>query len=191
MCHDDSSSLRAVWSNLTADPNPEMMVAFEEVLAKLTGDLQRKSAERQDLETTLKIRNKTQEEHLQHLYEEMEQQIQRERKSIREEEEVKAQRTRKGLETRLEMKDAQLNNLLEKQKLLQQQLDSVKGQGTRDRMENIELIREKIHLEKEVESQRIHMRDLQVQLAIFATKIGILIFCCWQVPWERGWEFYQ
>lgn len=72
-----------MWENLTADPNPEMMAAFEEVLAKLTGDLQRKSAERQDLETTLKIRNKTQEEHLHHLYEEMEQQIQRQRGKFR------------------------------------------------------------------------------------------------------------
>lgn len=75
-CGNDEA-LRAMWENLTSDPNPEMMAAFEEVLAKLTGDLQRKSAERQDLETTLKMRNKTQEEHLQHLYEEMEQQIQR------------------------------------------------------------------------------------------------------------------
>lgn len=71
----NDEALRAMWENLTADPNPEMMAAFEEVLAKLTGDLQRKSAERRDLETTLKMRNKTQEEHLQHLYEEMEQQI--------------------------------------------------------------------------------------------------------------------
>ena len=45
-----------MWSNLSADPNPEMMAAFEEVLSKLTDDLQRKSAERQDLETTLKGR---------------------------------------------------------------------------------------------------------------------------------------
>ena len=57
--------LRALWENLRFDPNPEMMAAFEEVLGKLTGDLQRKSAEREDLETTLKIRNKTQEQHLQ------------------------------------------------------------------------------------------------------------------------------
>ena len=52
-----------MWENLTADPNPEMMAAFEEVLAKLTGDLQRKSAEREDLETTLKMRQKNQAKH--------------------------------------------------------------------------------------------------------------------------------
>ena len=73
----NDEALRAMWENLTSDPNPEMMAAFEEVLGKLTGDLQRKSAEREDLETTFKIRNKAQEKHLQHLYEEMEQQIQR------------------------------------------------------------------------------------------------------------------
>lgn len=61
----NDAALRAMWENLTSDPNPEMLAAFEEVLAKLTGDLQRRSSERKDLETTLKIRNRTQEEHLQ------------------------------------------------------------------------------------------------------------------------------
>ena len=77
--------------------------------------------------------------YLQHLYEEMEQQIQRERKAIRAEEELKEQRTRKELQAVLEMKDAQLNNLLEKQKLLQHQLEEVKGQVPEIKEENIHL----------------------------------------------------
>ena len=139
LVHENDEALRGMWENLTADPNPEMMAAFEEVLAKLTGDLHKKSAERADLESTLKRRNKSQEEHLQHLYEEMEQQIQKERKSIRAEEELKEQRTRKEMEAVLEMKDAQLCNLLEKQKLLQQQLEEVKGQVPEIKEENIHL----------------------------------------------------
>ena len=54
--HEDDEALRGMWENLTANPNPEMMAAFEEVLAKLTGDLHKKSAERADLESTLKVR---------------------------------------------------------------------------------------------------------------------------------------
>ena len=69
----------------------------------------------------------------------MEQQIQKERKSIRAEEELKEQRTRKEMEAVLEMKDAQLCNLLEKQKLLQQQLEEVKGQVPEIKEENIHL----------------------------------------------------
>ena len=57
--------------------------------------------------------------HLQALYEEMEQQIQRERKAIRAEEEQREKRTRKELEAVLEMRDTQVNGLLEKQKKLQ------------------------------------------------------------------------
>ena len=139
MVHENDEALRSMWENLTADPNPEMMAAFEEVLAKLTGDLRKKSSERADLESTLKRRNRNQEEHLQHLYEEMEQQIQKERKAIRAEEELKEQRTRKELEAVLEMKDAQLGNLLDKQKLLQQQLEEVKGQVPEIKEENIHL----------------------------------------------------
>ena len=88
--------------------------------------------------------------YLQHLYEEMEQQIQRERKAIRAEEELKEQRTRKELQAVLEMKDAQLNNLLEKQKLLQQQLEQVRGQVPEIKEENIHLVKEKINLEHQV-----------------------------------------
>ena len=49
----------------------------------------------------------------------MEQQIQRERKAIRAEEEQREKRTRKELEAVLEMRDTQVNGLLEKQKKLQ------------------------------------------------------------------------
>ena len=108
-----------MWENLNTNPNPEIMAAFEDVLAKLTGDLERKTAEQEDFENTLKNRHKSQEEHLQVLYEEMEQQIQRERKVIRAEEEQREKRTRKELEGVLEMKDAQVNGLLLKQKTMQ------------------------------------------------------------------------
>lgn len=161
----NDDALRAMWENLNADPNPEMMAAFEEVLAKLTGDLQRKSAEREDLEATMKLRNKSQEEHLQHLYEEMEQQIQKERKAIQAEADQKEKRARKELESVLELKDSQLNNLLERQKVLQQQLDQVRGQVVPEiKEENLHLASEKMKLEKEVERQRLLMLELQDQL---------------------------
>ena len=108
-----------MWENLNTNPNPEIMAAFEDVLAKLTGDLERKTAEQEDFENTLKSRNKSNEAQLQVLYEEMEQQIQRERKAIRAEEEQREKRTRKELEAVLEMKDAQVNGLLLKQKTMQ------------------------------------------------------------------------
>jgi hypothetical protein len=160
----NDDALRAMWENLNADPNPEMMAAFEEVLARLTGDLARKSAEQEDLELSIKNRNKTQEVHLQHLYEEMEQQIQKERKTIRAEEELKEQKTRRELQAVLEIKDSQLQNLLEKQKTLQDQLETVKEQVPEIREENIHLGNEKFKLEQEVERQRLQMLELQDQL---------------------------
>ena len=42
---EDDQALRAMWNNLKLDPNPEMMANFEQVLSKLTGDVQKKSAE--------------------------------------------------------------------------------------------------------------------------------------------------
>ena len=62
------------------------------------------------------------------------------------------------------MKDAQLNNLLEKQKVLQQQLEDIRGQVPGIRQENFDLIQERSGLEKQVELQSIQMRELQHQL---------------------------
>ncbi len=110
------------------------------------------------------IRNKTQEEHLQHLYEEMEHQIQKERQKIKEEAARQEQKTRKDLEAVLEIKDVQLNNLLERSKSLHEQLESVKSEVPEIREENMQLSKEKTKLEKELERQRLQMLELQDQL---------------------------
>ena len=59
------------------DPNPDMMAGFEAVLSRLTGDLEKKQAERKQMETAFQSRNKLQEEHLKQAYEEMEHQMQK------------------------------------------------------------------------------------------------------------------
>ena len=59
------------------DPNPDMMASFEAVLSRLTGDLEKKQAERRQMESTFKSRSRLQEEHLKQLYEEMEVQMQK------------------------------------------------------------------------------------------------------------------
>ncbi len=68
------------------------------------------------------------------------------------------------------MKDAQLNNLLEKQKVLQAQLDDVRGQVPGIKEENIHLVKEKIGLEKQVELQRLQLGELQDQLETLRTQ---------------------
>jgi hypothetical protein len=49
-----------MWNTLKLDPNPEMMANFEEVLSKLTGDVQKKSAEQETLENTIRHRTSQQ-----------------------------------------------------------------------------------------------------------------------------------
>jgi len=51
-----------MWNTLKLDPNPEMMANFEEVLSKLTGDVQKKTAEQETLETTM--RHRTSQQHV-------------------------------------------------------------------------------------------------------------------------------
>lgn len=49
-----------MWNTLKLDPNPEMMANFEEVLSKLTGDVQKKTAEQETLENTIRHRTSQQ-----------------------------------------------------------------------------------------------------------------------------------
>ena len=56
----DPQALKAMWNTLKLDPNPEMMANFEEVLSKLTGDVQKKTAEQETLENTMRHRTSQQ-----------------------------------------------------------------------------------------------------------------------------------
>ena len=60
---------------------------------------------------------------------------------------MKEQRARKDFQAALQMKDDQLHNLLEKQKVLQDQLEKVKGEVPEIKQENLILVNEKASLE--------------------------------------------
>ena len=77
---------------------------------------------------------------------------------------MKEQRTRKELQAKLQMKDTQLNNFMEKQRLLQEQLEQVKGQVPEIKEENSHLAKEKINLEHQLERQHFKIREMQDQL---------------------------
>jgi len=49
-------ALKSMWNTLKLDPNPEMMANFEQVLSKLTGDVQKKTMEQENMESTIKYR---------------------------------------------------------------------------------------------------------------------------------------
>ena len=77
---------------------------------------------------------------------------------------MKEQKTRKELQAKLQMKDTQLNNFMEKQRLLQEQLEQVKGQVPEIKEENSHLAKEKINLEHQLERQHFKIREMQDQL---------------------------
>lgn len=124
---EDDSALRAMWNQLKQDPNPEMMANFENLLSKLSSDIQRKSAEQVNMESTFKNLNRSHEGLLKELYEEMEAQIQRERQLIRREEERKLEKATKELQDVLDLKDSHLQEVLSHQAQLEKQLE-VSGQ---------------------------------------------------------------
>lgn len=167
---EDDTSLRSMWLNLKRDNDPVLMTNFEDFLSKLSEDLGRKTSDKANLENNLRSRQLLQEEHIQGLYEEMEQQIGKERKKIQEEEERKEQKMREELEAKLHMKDQQLMDVMHKMEHYQSQLEQVKKAVPDMKVENVHLSKERDRLQSDLERQRILMKDLQDQMEELRSK---------------------
>ncbi|TRY68944.1 hypothetical protein TCAL_03773 [Tigriopus californicus] len=161
---EDDTSLRSMWLNLKRDNDPVLMTNFEDFLSKLSADLGRKTSDKANLENNLRSRQLLQEEHIQGLYEEMEQQIGKERKKIQEEEERKEQKMREELEATLHMKDQQLMDVMHKMEHYQSQLEQVKKAVPDMKVENVHLSKERDRLQSDLERERILMKDLHDQM---------------------------
>lgn len=157
---DDDTALREMWLNLKRENDPDRLSNFEEFLSKLSKDLHRKNTEQEQFETVIKNRSILQEEHLQKLYEEMEQQIGAERQRIQAEEEAKERKLREELESTIRLKDQQMNEVMERMRTLSDQLDEAKKSVPGMVQENQSLAKERDKLQQELERQRILQKEL-------------------------------
>jgi Ras and EF-hand domain-containing protein len=162
---EDDEALRAMWVDLKRRGNdPVLMANFESFLTKLSKDIHQKTSEQDKLESSVKSRNREQDLNLKKLYEEMEQQLTSERARLRTEEVRKESKLREEMVGTLEMKDRQLQEVMENMRVLHSSLDEAKKAVPDIRDENAHLSKDRDRLQSEVNRQRILMKELSDQM---------------------------
>ncbi|KFQ27271.1 EF-hand calcium-binding domain-containing protein 4B, partial [Mesitornis unicolor] len=159
------SDVKQLWLQLRKD-EPHLLSDFEEFLVRIFSQLQEADNEKKELECALKKKIAAYDEEIQHLYEEMEQQIKKEKEQFLLKDTERFQSYSQELECKLLSKEQELEQLVQKQKRLEQQCtellsgkEETKVENTKLKLTNQELLRD---LEKTSHELSLAQQQLQV-----------------------------
>ncbi|KAK2489438.1 hypothetical protein MC885_012782 [Smutsia gigantea] len=152
---EDESDVKQLWLQLKKD-EPHLLSSFEDFLTRIFSQLQEAQDEKTELECALKKKIAAYDEEIQHLYEEMEQQI----KSEKEQFQARSQE----LEQKLFSKEQELEQLIRKQQRLEGQCAILHNDKHETRAENTKLKLTNQELTRELERTSRELQDSQQQL---------------------------
>ncbi|XP_059672718.1 EF-hand calcium-binding domain-containing protein 4B [Gavia stellata] len=162
---DDESDVKQLWLQLRKD-EPHLLSSFEEFLVRIFSQLQEADNEKNELECALKKKIAAYDEEIQHLYEEMEQQIKKEKEQFLLKDTERFQSYSQELQCKLLSKEQELEQLVQKQKRLEQQCtellsgkEETKEENTKLKLTNQELLRD---LERTSHELSLAQQQLQV-----------------------------
>ncbi|NXM69102.1 EFC4B protein, partial [Serilophus lunatus] len=162
---DDESDVKQLWLQLRKD-EPHLLSNFEEFLVRIFSQLQEADNEKNELECALKKKIAAYDEEIQHLDEEMEQQIKKEKEQFLLKDTERFQSYSQNLECKLLSKEQELEQLVQKQKRLEHQCtellsgkEETKVENTKLKMTNQELLRD---LERTSHELSLAQQQLQV-----------------------------
>ncbi|NWR61763.1 EFC4B protein, partial [Bucorvus abyssinicus] len=162
---DDENDVKELWLQLRRE-EPHLLSNFEEFLVRIFSQLQEADNEKNELECALKKKIAAYDEEIQHLYEEMEQQIKKEKEQFLLKDTERFQSYSQELEGKLLSKEQELEQLVEKQKRLEQQCtellsgkEETKVENTKLKLTNQELMRD---LERTSHELSLAQQQLQV-----------------------------
>ncbi|GAB1598435.1 ras and EF-hand domain-containing protein-like isoform X2 [Argonauta hians] len=119
------NNIKKLWIQLRKEEDPDIIDNFEDFLCKITKDMKKKQDDLRNLESALKLKTLKWDDEVKNLYEEMEYQIKREKEAILNKEKTKESNFRDEMEKELFEKEYQLQNLLTKQKELENKLNEI------------------------------------------------------------------
>ncbi|XP_063004676.1 EF-hand calcium-binding domain-containing protein 4B isoform X2 [Melospiza melodia melodia] len=162
---DDEADVKQLWLQLKKE-EPHLLSNFEEFLVRIFSQLQEADNEKNELECALKKKIAAYDEEIQHLYEEMEQQIKKEKELFLLKDTERFQSQSQELERKLLSKEQELEQLVQKQKRLEHQCtqllsgkEETKVENTKLKLTNQELLRE---LERTSHELNLAQQQLQV-----------------------------
>ncbi|KAM7031993.1 EF-hand calcium-binding domain-containing protein 4B [Passerculus sandwichensis] len=162
---DDEADVKQLWLQLKKE-EPHLLSNFEEFLVRIFSQLQEADNEKNELECALKKKIAAYDEEIQHLYEEMELQIKKEKEQFLLKDTERFQSQSQELERKLLSKEQELEQLVQKQKRLEHQCtqllsgkEETKVENTKLKLTNQELLRE---LERTSHELSLAQQQLQV-----------------------------
>uniref|UniRef100_A0A8C4VNQ7 Calcium release activated channel regulator 2A n=1 Tax=Gopherus evgoodei TaxID=1825980 RepID=A0A8C4VNQ7_9SAUR len=162
---EDESNIRQLWSQLRKD-EPHLLSSFEEFLIRVFSQLQEADNEKNELECALKKKIAAYDEEIQHLYEEMEQQIKNEKEQFLLKDTERFQSRSQVLEHKLISKEQELEQLVQKQKRLEGQCKELHNDKQETKVENtkLKLTNQELLQELERTSQELIVTQQQLQM---------------------------
>ncbi|XP_077025831.1 EF-hand calcium-binding domain-containing protein 4B isoform X2 [Tamandua tetradactyla] len=160
---EDESDVKQLWWQLKKD-EPHLLSNFEDFLTKIFSQLQEAHEEKNELECALRKKLATYDEEIQHLYEEMEQQIKSEKEQFLLKDTERFQAHSQELEQKLLSKEQELEQLVQKQKRLEGQCTALHNDKHETKAENTKLRLTNQELAQELERTSRELQDAQQQL---------------------------
>ncbi|XP_040497987.1 EF-hand calcium-binding domain-containing protein 4B isoform X2 [Ursus maritimus] len=160
---EDESDIKQLWLQLKKD-KPHLLSTFEDFLTRTLSQLQEAHEEKNELECALKKKIVAYDEEIQHLYEEMEQQIKHEKEQFLLKDTERFQAHSQELEQKLLSKEQELEQLIQKQKRLEGQCAMLQNDEHETKAENTKLKVTNQELAQELERTSRELHDAQQQL---------------------------
>lgn len=162
---EDPAEVRSLWAQLRRD-EPHLLSNFEDFLARVTSQIIEANEEKSEMESALKRKAATHDFEIQHLYEEMEQQIKKEKDKIVLQDYERFVSRSQDMELQLSSKEKELEQLFQKQRRLEQQCQTLHGEQHVTKVENIKLKQTNDELVSELEQTSQELLLAQEQLSV-------------------------
>lgn len=166
---EDESEIWKLWAKLRHD-EPYLLGNLEEFLAKVTYQIKEARKEKETLELTLKKRIAEHNEEVQQLYEEMEQQIKKEKERLRTESDARSNFQSKEMKKTLDFKENDIQHLVVVQNELETQLHNLRSKQQVTTTENENLKRTNQDLEVQLERIREQLVEAQNRILVMRNK---------------------
>uniref|UniRef100_A0A3P9IQF8 EF-hand domain-containing protein n=1 Tax=Oryzias latipes TaxID=8090 RepID=A0A3P9IQF8_ORYLA len=162
---EDPAEVRSLWAQLRRD-EPQLLSNFEDFLARVTSQIMKANQEKKEMECALEKKAAKHDDEIQHLYEEMEQQIKNEQDRIVLQDYERFLSRSRDLELQLSNKEKELEQLFQKQRKLEIQCQELHGKQHVTKVENMKLKQSNGELERELQyvSQKLMFAQEQLEL---------------------------
>ncbi|XP_068595530.1 EF-hand calcium-binding domain-containing protein 4B [Brachionichthys hirsutus] len=168
---EDPAEVRSLWVQLRRD-EPHLLSNFEDFLVRVTAQITEANQEKREMESALKRKVATHDNEIQHLYEEMEQQIKNEKDKIELQDYERFFSRSQDMALQLSNKEKELEQLFQKQGGLEHQYKELHSEQYETKVENVklkqtndELLRELEHTSQELMLAQGQLSELQEQSA--------------------------